>query len=670
MKDQREWLAAFEQKFGRKPELDEFMKAKSNGFEDAVDEAESAGSEPESVLAEPGESGRAAEAEPVSVAAAESADSEKSEFAESSEPKSLQDRWLTYFEEVKGRKPEMSEFLSAEESDFDMAELEAEATQNTAYLHTEKAPEDVWKEAFQKKHGRLPNFAEFSFAKQNDFSLKALEEGPATAADKTAKRPKLKKVPVDEVSNSRKKLKIAAVISACLLFVVLVGLVFFGFIRYSRNNQLTRLKETLDSNNADKIAKIVQTNDSGFKVNAKNIKPFVDYLTRNPTYAADLSEAIENDTAKKSNSDVYVVRAGSQLLLYPKYVLKMNLVYPEITAERSGTTVTFDGKELGKTTADNQTLKPGAYVPGSYELKGAFTLNDQALNSSQEVDLTRFGHDDFTQNLALEFKITAPTVRCSTFPDAEVWIDNEKVGQLTNGLLYLPEMAYTSGMEIYLRKSFPSKTIESSHRELVEGYPDITLDFNKVFSGNVSDYKTVINNFLTQYYKTEAGLTQNSRLNSFLEKGASTPEYNDYITNHFATIKAQNDTYNHANINEIKAQKLYKFDGYYYKYNQDADISLVDITDSELVFNVNFSEVQYWNMYSSASPSGGKDGDGYQLFHWTERQIIINSSQAENLLNSSANYDPNTGYIKIRSFGNAVGDSAVNNPNINWNSLN
>ncbi|MDR0300291.1 MAG: hypothetical protein LBI13_09510 [Streptococcaceae bacterium] len=735
MENQKEWLENFEQRFGRKPTLEEFTGAKANGFklEETLTEPESKSPQEQWLKHFEAQNNRKPTAEEFVEAKQNSflvqnaeeevptseflelTDSEVHESSENSEnplltqeklesdsevieqPEnnfaalSLQERWLAYFEEVNGRKPNPTEFLVAKEANFSMADLEAEAQQDTEYLHIESTPEELWKEAFLEKMGRLPKIDEYSYAKRNDFSLKTLSspdkngeelqsltdivpKSNILAVDEptdeitSKKGRKSKKAKKSKNSSSKKNKKVPIIVSSVIAFLMIVGLIAFGLIYYSKDNQLSRLKEALDSNNASQIAKLIKVDDANFKVNEKNLKPFVSYLAKNPAYAASLSQTVENDSAQKANSDVYVEQSGNQLLFFPRYVLKMNLIYPTIDVAKKGTTVNFAGKDLGKTSEDNTILKPGVYAPGSYSLDGNYVLNGQTLANNRTVNLTRFSHSDFTQDLNLEFKFTTPTVRCNSFPDAEVWVDGKKVGQLENGLLRLPEMAYSSGMEIYLKKPFPSKTLESNHVKLTEGQPDITMDFT-IYSGNISDYKTIVNNFLSQYYKAEAGVTQNSKLIDYLENGTSTPQYTDFIGNHFAKIKAQNDAYNSASYEQIKANNLYEFDGYYYKYNQDADISLVDISNNELVFNVNFSETQYWNMYSSASSNGSTDGDGYQNFHWTGRQIIIDSGQAKSLLNDSTNYNSSTGYIKIRSFGTVKGDDAVNDPNIDWSSL-
>ncbi|MDR2976021.1 MAG: hypothetical protein LBV19_01740 [Streptococcaceae bacterium] len=614
MTTKEEWLVAFEAREGRKPTMEEFAAAKAAGFELKNEQADLRESETKTAI-------------------------------------SQKDIWLTDFEDRFGRKPTMDEFSAARTRDYT---LEAFAQVPEKNLVSEPVQEEIsqkelWLADFEKQTGRKPSMSEFQEAALRSFEILQLKINPESQKEGTdeASVKLTRTVKSSPAPKAKNKIKHKGIIfgSVGTALVLMIEIVIISFI-YSKDAQLGRLSEALNSKDAAEIVKVLKVEDKDFNLSEKSLKPYVDYLKANPNELSKISDDILNDQTSQKTSDLYLKKSGSYLIFWPKYVLNMNLIYPKISVMNKGTQVKFAGKDFGQTSEDNQVLKPEILVPGEYNLAADFVMGGQPVNLNRDLSLVRYDNTEFSQNIDIQFKFTKVTIRSNSFPDADIYVDQRKVGHLNDGIAVLPQMAFTDGMQIYLTKVFPSKTLESDHIDLTEGKPDLTLDF-KLYNGNISDYKTIIDNFQTQLYKTYGGLTENSNLAKYFESGSSNKGYEDFVTQHFQKIK-----------NDVGG----KFYDYRYKYFHDAQISLVDVSNNELVFNVNFTSQQYWRMV--------KDSEiGYQTFHWTNRQIIIDASQAKNLLENSASYNPSDGYIKIRDFGTATGDEAVYDKNFNWSSL-
>ncbi|GAB2027136.1 TcaA 3rd/4th domain-containing protein [Lactovum odontotermitis] len=575
--------------------------------------------------------------------------------------------WLAAFEAREGRKPTMDEFTAAKAAGFQLPENAETTSQTAAAQESSKqqikpSPRDLWLADFEKSFKRKPTAEEFVTAKARNFqpeesaapeakpekmselltnSGRQDEQSSVGKAVTESKTKQLKESMLSSLSRKQRGIIFGSTGTALILIIIII----IASVIYSKDAQLGRLSEILNSKNEAKIVKVLKVDDKDFKLTAKSIKPYVSYLKANPDELDKMSSDIS--TGKTSQKDdVYVKKSGSHLLFWPNYVLDMNLIYPKISVKNTGTTVKFANVTYEKTASDNQSFKPEVMVPGEYELSANITMGGATSDVTRTLDMVRYDNSKFTQNLNIEFKFATVTIRSNSFPDADIYVDERKVGHLNNGIAKLPKMAFTDGMQIYLRKTFPSKTLESDHVDLTEGQPDITLDF-KLYSGNISDYKTIIDNFQTQLYETYGGLTEDSNLAKYCESGASTKGYAEFVTQHFTKIK------NHdGGI----------FSDYRYKYLHDAQISLVDISNNELVFNVNFTVQRYWKMANDPEI-------GYQTCHFVNRQIIIDASQARNLLADSENYNPSDGYIKIRDFGTWTLDKAVYDKNFNWSSL-
>lgn len=306
----------------------------------------------------------------------------------------------------------------------------------------------------------------------------------------------------------------------------LVGLGVLSFVGYkigenvySQENQTEALIETLSGKDPKKIAEVLHSNDPNFEITAETMEPFVDYLENNPNYL----NALVNELQFSNTYDSFEIKKDSKhLFFFDKYELFMEPVYAHVITNVDGAKIYNNDEEFLTSDSDDFKKEIGPLAPGTYEFSVEGVVNNNTLSSSTSVSLI---DSDTLSDIDLTLQGTYFEVQ-SDLNDAVVYVDEEEIGQLEDGMGSFGPMQVESGQMLHVEKSFGEETISSDPVELSDY--DNTYYFDDLVVADKNDLATVIQNM----YKTVSFLTRN-----YNESDVS--EFNSYFAEESSAYKEQ-----------------------------------------------------------------------------------------------------------------------------------
>ncbi|QNQ82196.1 zinc-ribbon domain-containing protein [Lactobacillus sp. PV037] len=249
--------------------------------------------------------------------------------------------------------------------------------------------------------------------------------------------------------------------------IILGGGYYAGSQYFSQSNQVDRIFAAVKNPNAN-LSKDVISDDNTTKVTAASLKPFQNYYHENQKEADDLAESMKNNT---NTSQVQLVKNGSNFLIFPKYVLKLRTYKPEISTNHDNSIVKINGKTIGNLTEDgaSYTTTSPSLFPGKYNLEVQSDVSGRTLKTSSSVDVWN--------NKDINLDIKTQTFKIKGTPNADVYINDQKIGTLDNdGEATCEDYPMTKNMNLYLTTTYNKKTIKSEVITDLEGEIDSISD--------------------------------------------------------------------------------------------------------------------------------------------------------------------------------------------------
>lgn len=340
-------------------------------------------------------------------------------------------------------------------------------------------------------------------------------------------------VPPKQPMSKKKKV---GIILGLGVIAIGVGGYYLGDYYYSYENQLTRLKEVIETKDPKQWAEVMVSSDPNYKVSPDSLKKLTDYYKEDDNKEA-FSNLIKDLDKNRPDKDLSVTSDGKQLFLYDKYAIEVKPVYMSVSKTPKDVLIEVDGKkEEGK----KETIKVGPLTPGIYDVKG--TLKDVSTNT--KVDLVRHGNEEFEDSKDVEidlhkvaFKVT------SNVEGADVLVDDKKVATIKNGTAEVKDLVWHQGMSVKLTKTIGKEvletegyTIESSeyleeNYESDDYYSELDLRFEDIKSAD--DISYFLNDFYSDVTSYTSGsgsldLSQSSSLSEFFANGDDNAEFHDF----------------------------------------------------------------------------------------------------------------------------------------------
>lgn len=221
-----------------------------------------------------------------------------------------------------------------------------------------------------------------------------------------------------------KKTKIGIGVAGALLLAGFFGH-RYGEEHYSRENQVNRMIDVLESGDHAEIASVLSTGEEDFEIDEESIVPYVDTILGETNF----DNARRSLTYGGQDGSLRLVQEGSHFFLFDKYELVLLPAYATVSTNMSDVAISMNGEEL--VTSDNEdfTYEYGPFVPGLHEFTATTELSGEELVVDQNAYLLS-GTNNSPVNLSMQAYYFSVVSNAS---DAQVFLNDEEIGQLEGG---------------------------------------------------------------------------------------------------------------------------------------------------------------------------------------------------------------------------------------------
>lgn len=336
-----------------------------------------------------------------------------------------------------------------------------------------------------------------------------------------------------------KKQKIAIGTGAAIVVLLISGFLFSRHY-YSYPQQLSRLEQTFKTQDPEKIAEVVTSEDPNYQVSAANLKKFVSYYQES-SHKADFADFLTDLKTNPSHlADFSLQTKGKYLGLFPRYQLVIQPVYLTVTTDQAGMALSLDDKKLATSKGSNYQTIWGPLTPGSYQVEGK--LDNEKSTSKQA--LMRYNNPEFETNSHVSINLHKISFKVTSNVDgAKVLLNDKEVGTIEKGQSEIKDVVWHQGMEVQLTFKTASDQLKSDTYQIAasefaaDDYDEdsyasaIQLDFDHVQS--TAD----VQNFLDSLYSDLSGYTsrygtfgaaQKSELAEYFVNGLSNADEKDF----------------------------------------------------------------------------------------------------------------------------------------------
>lgn len=257
-----------------------------------------------------------------------------------------------------------------------------------------------------------------------------------TKEDKTVKNnPALiRKTTLPKSKNKKFKFKWSLVVE--IIIAALVVFIIIGTHYYSRKTQINRIETELKDGKVNNL-----TTKSSVPLTAKNLQPLRDYYKNNPAAYKKLKKSLMG----KNNGPIKLVKSGNRFLIFPHYVLQLPTYDLNVVNDYQRAKVTVNGEKAAK----NQKV-----FPGLYHISAKTSYADQKAEFKKAVNVW--------QNQTEKVKLNVKTFKLKGMPQAQVYLNKEKVGTLNKkGNLLLVDVPMNNSFSIYAAKKQKGKLVKT-----------------------------------------------------------------------------------------------------------------------------------------------------------------------------------------------------------------
>lgn len=288
-----------------------------------------------------------------------------------------------------------------------------------------------------------------------------------------------------------------------IIGVSVIGIILFifstyqlGAFIYSPERQTDKIVEAVSSKDSDRLADVITSTDSNFEVTSENLANFVSYLEENPDY---LSEMVYELSDYGTYDSFYIEEAGKKFGLYPAYELMMTPIYGTIYTNAKGVAISLGEEELFLSDSEDFMREIGPFAPGILKFTAAGEVNGFPLSITEEV--TWLSGNYYNEvDLALTGQYFS--VR-SDLDNADVYVNDQVIGQLEDGFGEFGPIQIEDDMEIYVTQTFGEEKVSSEIARLTKD--DSIYEFYDVVLGSGNEAARL----LSDSYMKASQLTRN-----------------------------------------------------------------------------------------------------------------------------------------------------------------
>ncbi|MFC4772399.1 zinc ribbon domain-containing protein [Enterococcus hermanniensis] len=336
-----------------------------------------------------------------------------------------------------------------------------------------------------------------------------------------------------------KKQKIGIIVGMSIVILLLIGFMG-GKYYYSYPQQLSRLEQTFKTQDPQKIAEIVTSDDPNYHVSTANMKKFVSYYQKSENKKAFTSFLADLGHDPEQLKDFTIVQKGKYLGLFPKYQLSILPVYVTVTTDQSGMELLLDGKKLATSKGRNYQTTWGPLTPGNYQVEGKLDTEKSIVTQN----LVRYQNSEFKSDSQLAINLHKVAFKVtSNIEGAKILVDNKEVGTIKNGKVEIKNLVWHQGMNVKAiypteNEQLTSDSYKISETEfLADDYDsnsylsEMNLDFEGIqSSGDVQHFLDRLYEEVSDYTSRYSifGASQTSDLAGYFVDGLSNTDEKDF----------------------------------------------------------------------------------------------------------------------------------------------
>ena len=192
----------------------------------------------------------------------------------------------------------------------------------------------------------------------------------------------------------------------------------------------------------------------------------------------------------------------------------------------------MNGREVGTSDSTTYQKELGPLAPGQYTFTA--TVKDSTGEPVITEEYRLLEEENYISSIPLDFKRMNFVVE-SNLPDADIYINDRKVGTLTNGSKTIGPLFWSKGMTIQLKKTINGEEIQTSKETIGENDFVEALSDNPTLQLNfplASDYdaRKALETFYQAFAKQVKSHTDSAEFaEKYLVGGENNPQFPSFI---------------------------------------------------------------------------------------------------------------------------------------------
>ncbi|WP_238882351.1 hypothetical protein [Clostridium sp. YIM B02551] len=270
-----------------------------------------------------------------------------------------------------------------------------------------------------------------------------------------------------------------------VIVIILISLIYVA--QYSRSTEkyfLNSLEKSITNNDVKKFSSLITVN--GKKVTSEEVKPLLDYLSREKNGDAFIKNIKDNGKA------LGITLKNKKKLIFQGYYLESEGFQIKISTNYPSE-IDIDSKEVGNTKSDESLIIKDK-LPGIYTINAIAGDDYGKAKGSKEISLFKDESVDF------ELQGNAITIINSPYQEGEVYINNKDINKTVKDIKNYSFFPIDEKNKLYFKYIFPWGEIQSEEIE-VGKFPEITPKIQMINDKSEQDitknvtsfYESVIN---------------------------------------------------------------------------------------------------------------------------------------------------------------------------------
>lgn len=265
-------------------------------------------------------------------------------------------------------------------------------------------------------------------------------------------------------------------IALVFLLVAVAALYLWGSFYYQKDRQIERLVQGISNPQAKMTAYVVPATPD-LTISQRKLRPLQEYFKHNGLATKQLAVNLHHDT---DTGQIDLIEGGRYFLLFPKYVLRVQVFHPQAETNHASSKLYVDQKDYGRMAGavSNFYRDLGLVLPGRYHLSVITRVSGRRLKADSVVNIW--------SNKTIDLQIRTGTFQVRSVPHGVIYLNDKRVKKLNRfGKAVFKNYPLTKKMELYIVTQYHGHKIRSA---VVK---DLSSSINPAFSqsdDSTSDY--------------------------------------------------------------------------------------------------------------------------------------------------------------------------------------